>query len=152
MSLKQRTPMHQRGYFNLPHVRTAWKWAFPNAYQKSGYKYESKTVERHRDGMGREKYTTEDDRYLSPWDGRLAKLVVQCTDELYDGPQNTTWRRTFIRNWGPILLRVANWPTKTVSSSNPAEWSGEDWGMIIVRWIPSVLALYCLVRLLFAQL
>lgn len=143
--------MHQRGYRNLLHAQTFWKWQFPNAYQRAGRKYVAQKVERHRDVMGRVKHNTEDDRYLSPIDGRLAKLVVQCTDELYNGVQNSTWRRTFIRNHGSILLRIANWPTKSVSSSNPKTWNGEEWAMVVVRWIPSVLGLFVLVRLLFTK-
>lgn len=74
-----------------------------------------------------------EDKYLSPYDGRLVKLHVQTTDELYNAPGTTTWRRTYIRNVAPMNVRIATW---TIDFSNdPQSW--KDWGMILLRFIPS---------------
>lgn len=51
-----------------------------------------------------------DDRYISSWDGKISKLVVQAVDEIYDNNTGSTYRRTFIRNVAPFYLRLANWP------------------------------------------
>ncbi len=48
--------------------------------------------------------------YISSWDGKASKLVVQATDEIYDNDITSTYRRTFIRNVAPRFLRLANWP------------------------------------------
>lgn len=87
---------------------------------------------------------TEDDRYLSPWDGHLAKLVVQATQDIYDGAQNTTWRRTFIRNASPVYLQLANFPFNSVPV-DPEQWTGNDWAIVAIRWVPTCLGLLCVV-------
>jgi hypothetical protein len=51
-----------------------------------------------------------DDRYISSFDGKISKLVVQAVDDIYDNTANSTWRRTFIRNVAPLYIRLANWP------------------------------------------
>lgn len=48
--------------------------------------------------------------YISSWDGKVSKLVVQAVDDIYDNHVTTTYRRTFIRNIAPLYLRLANWP------------------------------------------
>jgi len=78
-----------------------------------------------------------DDRYIHPLDGHLAKLYVQATDQLYDSQGTTTWRRTYIRNVAPRNVRIATWPIDF--SINPQSW--KDWGIILLRFIPSSFAL-----------
>lgn len=56
--------------------------------------------------------------YLSSWDGKVSKLVVQATDEIYDNNITSTYRRTFIRNIAPMYLRLANWPFNHVDPNN----------------------------------
>jgi hypothetical protein len=48
--------------------------------------------------------------YISSWDGKISKLVVQAVDDIYDDQLTSTYRRTYIRNIAPIFLRLANWP------------------------------------------
>jgi hypothetical protein len=48
--------------------------------------------------------------YISSWDGKVSKLVVQAVDDIYDNHTTSTYRRTFIRNIAPLYLRLANWP------------------------------------------
>jgi hypothetical protein len=109
-----------------------------------GMSFVSTTPARHRDIMQRVWEGTEDDRYLSPWDGHVAKLVVQAAQDVYDGAQNSTWRRTFIRNVSPIYLQLANFPFSTVPT-DPGVWTGNDWAMVGLKWIPTCLGMLCVV-------
>jgi hypothetical protein len=86
----------------------------------------------------------EDDRYLSPYNGHLAKLVVQATQDVYDGARNATWRRTFVRNASLLFIRVANYPFVSVPA-NLDHWTEEDWAMVAAKWLPVSAALLCVV-------
>lgn len=94
---------------------------------------------RHRDGMTRNYKGELEDLYVHPISGKLRKLVVQATDDVYDLPANATWRRTFVRNVGPWYLRVAGWPM------DHWEHKPENTGMVVLKWIPTALALMFLV-------
>jgi hypothetical protein len=100
---------------------------------------------RHRDGMQRVVKFTEEDRYLSPWDGHLAKLVVQVSQEVYDGPLNSTWRRTFIRNVSPYFMHVANFPFSAVPA-DMSKWTDKDWTNIAIKWLPACIGLLLTVK------
>lgn len=89
---------------------TVLKWGRPHFYRKPAYGYEKLGQYRHLDIFEREWNGDYDDRYISPWDGKISKLVVQATDDIYDNCANSTWRRTFIRSVAPFHLRLANWP------------------------------------------
>ena len=97
-------------------------------------------MHRHRDILQREYQGPEEDRYISPWDGHLAKLVVQAAQDVYDGPRNSTWRRTFVRNASPIYIHVANYPFGTVQM-NDVLWTNEDWATIALKWLPACVGL-----------
>ncbi|KAJ5900162.1 hypothetical protein N7495_004906 [Penicillium taxi] len=84
--------------------------AYPHSYQEPGYSFNETTEYRHKDNFQRVYFGSSDDRFLDPADGRVKELVVQCTDQVYRGPQNSTYKRTFIRNVAPLTLRLANWP------------------------------------------
>lgn len=99
----------------------------------------------HRDAMQRAKNFPSNDYYLSPIDGHLAKLFVQSTQAIYDANQNSTWRRTFIRNRSPLMLRVANWVLHTLPTDD-GEVKGEDIALMALKWIPSCAAILLLVR------
>jgi hypothetical protein len=74
------------------------------------------------------------DQYLSPWDGHLAKLVVESVDDVYDAEPNCSWIRTFVRNVSPLMLRMAQWPF----SSIPKDRVGvgiEVWAVAIGKWL-----------------
>lgn len=64
---------------------------------------------RHRDAFGRVLEAIPDDRYLSYWDGRPRKLIVQTSTDPYTMSGNTTYRRTHIRNISPWMLQLAFW-------------------------------------------
>ena len=81
-----------------------------------------------------------DDRYLSPFDGRPRKLMVQATDEIYEGLNTSTYRRTFIRDVSPWMLRIALW---AAGDENVLKYG---WPMTMLRCIPAALALTVMVR------
>lgn len=137
----------QRGYRNLQHPRATWKWKFPNSIQMPGLQYSDASTHRHRDIMQRHTHGFEDtDYYLSPYDGHLAKLVVQAAQELYDSEANFTWRRTFIRNASPVPLRITNWAIGSIKEDE--EMTGRDWALAAGKWLPAVAALGLLVNAL----
>lgn len=86
-----------------------------------------------------------DDRYLSPFDGHLAKLVVQCTQDIYErSPKESTYRHTFVRNVSPLYLMAANWPFEGVKGSM-GTWGESEWVGVCLKWIPSCAWLFCVV-------
>ena len=84
------------------------------------------------------------DYYLSPYDGHLAKLVVQTTQEIYDANPNSTWRRTFMRNQSPFILRAANWVLHSIPKDGDV--SSSDFAIMAAKWIPSCIVILFLVR------
>jgi len=102
------------------------------------------TMHRHRDFLQREYHGPEEDRYLSPSDGHLEKLVVQAAQDVYDGPANSTWRRTFIRNASPIYIHVANFPFNTLPIDDSL-WTSDDWAMVALKWLPACVGLLCVI-------
>ena len=130
---------------NTRHPRTLWRAKWPNAYQNAGLALPSNDS-RHRDIMQRAKDFPSDDYYLSPSDGHLAKLFVQCTQAIYDANPNSTWRRTFIRNQSPLMLQVANWVLHTLPTDD-REVQGEDIAVMGLKWIPACAALLLLVSI-----
>lgn len=110
-----------------------------------GLRFESYELIRHRDVLQRVLDSPEEDRYLSPTDGHLSKLVVQAVDDVYDAQARSTWRRTFVRNVSPPMVRIANWAINSVPLEK-AHWSGEDWLLICAKWLPACILLMCVVR------
>jgi hypothetical protein len=112
-------------------------------YQQPAFQYDSNQNYRHRDGMDRVCVFQMDDRYLSPYNGHLAKLHVQATDQLYDDQGTTTWRRTYIRSVAPLSNRIATWPIDF--AVDPQSW--KDWGIILLKFIPASFALtFCVIN------
>ncbi|KAL1615920.1 hypothetical protein SLS54_008754 [Diplodia seriata] len=137
ISMKTRRP---QGLVNALNPRSRFRWKAPHFYQEPAWKYDPSYSYRHRDGMTRVWQGAEDDRYLSPYDGHIAKLVVQCTDDIYENPGNSTYRRTYIRNVSTKMLRLANWPTSHFDFAK-GEYREFGTGWLIAKWIPACLAL-----------
>ncbi len=95
--------------------------------------------------MGRRKDFELEDFYLSPFDCHLAKLVVQCSQDVYDAKSNSTWRRTFVRNMSPVILRVARWVLETVPKED-RPMTGEEIMTLGAKWLPACALLLLLVR------
>lgn len=98
---------------------------------------------RHKDSLGRVWIGPEDDRYLSATDGRLAPLVVQATNAIWNGPANSTWARSTIEECTPMILRVV------YSVLRPRARSGSITSVMqmLITWVPSSLAIAVLVSL-----
>lgn len=94
--------------------------------------------------MGRATHFMPEDYYLSPTDFHLAKLMVQCSQEVYDANPNSTWRRTFVRDVSPLLLRVANWALESIPTEE-RPMTGEEYVRVGAKWIPANIALLILV-------
>jgi hypothetical protein len=84
-----------------------------------------------------------EDRHLDPVDGQLGSLVVQATSDVYNNRNKTTWRRTYITNVSPYIVRLAYWPTSGTFDKN--KW--QDWLLRGVCWLISSIGLLIVVRL-----
>jgi hypothetical protein len=101
--------------------------------------------------------------YISSWDGKVSKLVVQTVDQIYDEKLTSTYRRTFIRNIAPLYLRLANWPFNHVDpNNNEGKPTSEgrllypssrecthnlvDMPMLCFKWFITAIAISCVVR------
>ncbi|KAL3422677.1 3-hydroxyisobutyrate dehydrogenase protein [Phlyctema vagabunda] len=133
----RRRPVHLTGTMHYFHPETRYRFKYPHLYQLPAYQYESTQIYRHRDAMSRVSKNLIDDRYLSPWDGHLAKLHVQATDEIYVKAGTSTWRRTYVRPVAPFNVRIATWPIDF--SVDVDSW--KDWGFVLLKFIPASFAL-----------
>ncbi|KAF2028561.1 hypothetical protein EK21DRAFT_101734 [Setomelanomma holmii] len=127
-------PLRLRGYRHMFDPWTSFKWGRPNFYRKPSLGYQKLGQYRHRDVFDREWTGDYDDRYLSAWDGRASKLVVQAVDEIYDNNVTATYRRTFIRNIAPMYIRLANWPFDHVDYAKNGKIMSEDYPMLCLKW------------------
>ncbi|KIW19459.1 hypothetical protein PV08_00031 [Exophiala spinifera] len=134
-----RRRMHQKGYRNLFSQRTTFRWKSFHSHQKPGLTKGAGRDHRHRDAVSRIHTGQDDDRFLA-LDSHLERMMVQCTDEIYEGPRNSTWRRTFLRNMAPWTIRIANWPMNTAPIDSK-HWTQNDWLWIIAKWPVSCICL-----------
>ncbi|KAF2274249.1 uncharacterized protein EI97DRAFT_460373 [Westerdykella ornata] len=134
-------PVKLKGYWHMFDAHSSLKWGFPHFYRKPGYGYEKLGQYRNRDVLDRIWTGDYDDRYISSYDGKVSKLVVQAVDDIYDNTTNSTWRRTFVRNVSPFYLRLANWPVSHVDYARNGGPTSEDWPMIYVKWFFACIAI-----------
>ncbi|KAL5326555.1 hypothetical protein ACEPPN_004241 [Leptodophora sp. 'Broadleaf-Isolate-01'] len=108
----------------------------PHVVQKAGSWQSSEEKFRHQDSLQRVHEGPSDDRYINPVDGRVMELIVQCADRVYRGPRNSTYRRTYIRNVAPIMLRVADWPSQHLDDDEQKSRGAKIWGrfLFVVKW------------------
>jgi hypothetical protein len=166
--------MRLKKTFNWMHPEffhpAAWfSWSPPYSYQLPGYYYlglgsvSESSQQKHRD-VFRRKYTgAEDDRFINPIDGRVEKLVVQSKKEIYDHKNDTTWRRTYIGNNSPYIIRLAYWPMSYLTSRDGKlyrkkheygdrrdrviSWDSDQMRQAALRWLPACLGMFLLVCL-----
>ncbi|KAE8454570.1 hypothetical protein EG329_000193 [Mollisiaceae sp. DMI_Dod_QoI] len=133
----------QKGRWNAFSPGSSWRWMKkPHVFKHPSVKSASRQRYRHRDSMARVYRRPAAERSLDVVDGRLTKLMVQTVDEIYNGhPTQHTWRRTYIRKVGPIMLRAAYWPFKRAPSDSD-EMTADDKLAIAIRWLPACLALF----------
>ncbi|KAH7089718.1 hypothetical protein FB567DRAFT_568535 [Paraphoma chrysanthemicola] len=134
-----------RGYRHIFDPWTTFKWAAPNFYRKPALGYQKLGQHRHRDVFDREWTGDYDDRYLSGWDGRASKLVVQAVDDIYDNNVTTTYRRTFVRNIAPLYMRLANWPFNHVDYARNGKIMSEDYPMLCLKWFLTSCIITCVI-------
>jgi len=128
-------PMRLKGYRHIFDPWTTAKWGFPNFYRKPSLAYQKLAQHRHRDIFDREWTGDYDDRYISSWDGRASKLVVQAVDEIYENNVTSTYRRTFIRNIAPLYMRLANWPFNHIDfHKSGGNIPSDDLPMLCLKW------------------
>lgn len=94
--------------------------------------------------MGRSEDFMPEDFYLNPTNRDLAKLIVQCSQKVYDAKPNSTWRRTFVRNATPWVLRVADWVFESIPNED-RPMTGKEIAEVFAKWLPANIALLLLV-------
>lgn len=150
---------HKYAFFSLQ----AWE---PHSYQLPGQFYLSQATGlsseyRHQDYFRRRYRGWNEDRYLDPIDGRLRRLFAQTVDEVYDMPNDTSWRRTYISNISPRLLRVAYWPYSRMPDASSVHstkhsiqgelknrvetWDWKQWAQVAGCWLPACIGLLFIV-------
>lgn len=142
--LQDRRAVDLRGARNLRHPMNRWRLQYPSAHLRPTWSYDDTRTYINRDALTRQWEGPPDDRYISPLTGHVMELVVQATDEIYNGPGHTTYMRTYIRNMSPIMLRIATWPTLPLDFL-PGKMENRDVGWVIAKWLPSCLALALMV-------
>jgi hypothetical protein len=117
--------------------RASYRSKKPHVYQKPGWSYKRSGTFYHRDFAGRIKEKPFGDRYLHHSDGSLRNLIVACTDQIYEAPGTSTWRRTYVRNVAPMKVRAATWVVDFMH--DPESWP--DYAIILLRTIPAALCM-----------
>jgi len=88
-------------------VRERYAWQKIFSWRKHD---DGETGFRMRDGFHRVHVRmVKDERYISSYDGALKELVVQCTDDVFEGQTGAPWTRARMRDLSPFALRVADW-------------------------------------------
>lgn len=137
-------PVHLKDWLHIFTSNTSFRWRRVHHYQEPGYVYDvvggsaaQQPQFRHRDFAGRVCNKPLSDRYLHHHDGYLRKLIVQTTDDIFEGPDTVTWRRTYVRKMAPLKVRIATWVIDF--SYDPDSWS--DWSIMVARALPAAIAM-----------
>ncbi|KAK6532505.1 hypothetical protein TWF281_006694 [Arthrobotrys megalospora] len=131
---------YQRRPQRLMESKNSWtystfRWEAPNWVQDPAYIYDNTTEYRYRDFAGRVCEKPLHERYLHHDDGTLRKLIVSCTDSIYQGPGTSTWRRTYVRNVSELTVRIATWIIGY--NENPGTW--KTYAIQVARALPASL-------------
>ncbi|KAJ4160089.1 hypothetical protein NW754_003213 [Fusarium falciforme] len=138
MKAEKEFPLPLKGWKHFFEPRTLYQRYNPTLYQKPGYNYtDSNTKMRYRDYAGRISFKTRSDCYLHHHDGYLRNMCVAATDDIFEGPGTSTWKRTYVRKVAPMKVRIATWVFDF--SYDPQSW--EDWGIMILRALPAGIAM-----------
>ena len=140
-----------RAFFHLRIFGGRWRLA--RQFQRPHMYLEPAHAEKKReefttvDGLGRIKHknTSPFECTINPDSGKFEPLLVQAPKDICN-MDNSTWRRTVIRNGSPIFLRVANLPYKFVDRSrrnNTGDYEILDWATVILMW-PVAMAAFIL--------
>lgn len=147
---------------------SAWfGWQSPHSYQPPRHYFDTtgdsqSARYKHLDVFHRYYIGLEDDQYLDPLNDRVRRLFVQTIDRIYDTDNDTSWRRTYVRNVSPRLLRLAWWSRagllmakKGHATKQGTAWkslqarttslTADQWAQLGLRWLPSCIGLLVLV-------
>lgn len=166
-ALQVKTWLHWRDP-KFYHRRAYFSWESPSSYQPPFRDHgtgrsQPSIVHKHLDVFHRGYKGLDDEQCLDPLDGRVRKLFVQVTNQIYDEINDTTWRRTYIKNISPRLIRLAWWPyagsplaqpsysnkggIKQRFKSRTKAWTNEHWTRVALRWVPACAGLLIVVSL-----
>jgi hypothetical protein len=104
-------------------------------------------VRRHRylDAFHRKFVERYEDKILDCTSGELVNLVVQSTDPVYDSINECTWRRTYIENVSPYIVRLAYWTIShqdsCQSGSRKVSFLSNSTLFTALRWLPASIGL-----------
>lgn len=177
----QRADVWLNQFLQTIRIKKVFHWVHPRCFHEnawfSWWPCHSYQPPRHYLETSREAYTAmhkhldvfhrayeglEDDQYLDPIDGRVRHLCVQTLGQIYNTSNDTTWRRTYVENVSPWILRLAWWSRaglvmgkKDYTAKHGRAWknvqartaslSSEQWTQLGIRWIPSCIGLLVLV-------
>lgn len=144
------------------HARAVYQWQAPMSHQLPGRNGEySRGVFKHLDVFHRRFQGIAEEQFLNPLDGRVRRLVVQTIGPIYDTANDTTWRRTYIRNISPMIIRLAWYPYAGLPSEDTTlnesqrlkdkllpsnvTWTSQQWTSLCSKWIPTCIGLLVLV-------
>ncbi|KAK0612126.1 hypothetical protein B0T14DRAFT_441010 [Immersiella caudata] len=117
---------------------TLWRWHFTHHFREPNCTYQPRMPPLpHRDSMGRAVEKPAEDRYIHALDGKLRRLLVQCTDDVFDAGGLATWRRTYVRKVSPLGARLATWVTDYHTTTN----TWEDFWVQVLRTLPAAFAM-----------
>jgi hypothetical protein len=120
------------------------RWMRVNYFKMPGYRYQTNVTYRHRDAAGRvKKNKPYEDRYIHHKDGRLRKLYVACTDDIFEAAGTSTWRRTYVRKVSSLGTRLATWVLDF--SYEPDTW--ESFWVLLARSFPAAIAMQFVVSI-----
>jgi hypothetical protein len=127
-----------KGSMHFFNPRSVYRWGNPVLYQKPGYNFtDGETKMRHRDYAGRVSFKIRSDCYLDYNDGYLLNMCVAATDNIFEGPGTSTWKRTYVRKVAPMKVRIATWVIDF--AYDPQSW--KDWGIMLLRALPAAIAM-----------
>ncbi|KAL8788969.1 MAG: hypothetical protein Q9213_001378 [Squamulea squamosa] len=103
----------------------------------------------HRDflkrAFSRDIHDRDFDHFVNPYDGKLARLVVQCSGEISREESSSSWSHTSVKSGSPWMIRLSNWAMSRFRDSK-----GEMHSSILkaaLRWIPACCAIVVVVSL-----
>ena len=109
------------------------------------YNRNGKDISYHRDLLQRPfKGIDENDKFLSPYDGRLCDLTVQSSREVFESASGARWFRKRLQNASPWMIRLSNWAMSRDHGSED-DVRTDIW-LATLKWIPACLGLAVLVN------
>lgn len=134
-----------RGWYyawtSTEHSWRAWRdETRPRLYYPASLQYNARDDYVAVDGMGRRiSGNTPYACTVNLLSGKFERLTVQARDS-FCTLNNSTWDRTIIRNAGPRLFRLANFPLGGIPLGRRDRiqlWTGGDYVSVVARWVPA---------------